>query len=66
MARSRWPGRNTAPCVNVTAFREATRRAFFDRVMAAKSMIAGYHFGLPNVGLLSKDGNSYAFAAVQA
>jgi hypothetical protein len=29
-------------------------------------MIAGYHFGFPNVGTLSKDGNSYAFAAVKA
>ena len=45
---------------------EATRRAFFDRVIAEKGMIAGYHFGFPNVGTLSKDGNSYAFAAVKA
>ena len=36
---------------------EATRRAFFDRVIAEKGMIAGYHFGFPNVGTLSKDGN---------
>jgi glyoxylase-like metal-dependent hydrolase (beta-lactamase superfamily II) len=45
---------------------EATRRAFFDRVIAEKGMIAGYHFGFPNVGALSKDGNGYAFAAVKA
>ena len=45
---------------------EATRRAFFDRVIAEKGMIAGYHFGFPNVGTLSKDGNGYAFAAVKA
>jgi len=45
---------------------EATRRAFFDRVIAEKAMIAGYHFGFPNVGTLSKDGNGYAFAAVKA
>ena len=45
---------------------EATRRAFFDRIIAEKGMIAGYHFGFPNVGALSKDGNSYAFAAVKA
>ncbi len=44
---------------------EATRRAFFDRVIAEKAMIAGYHFGFPNVGTLSKDGNGYAFAAVK-
>jgi glyoxylase-like metal-dependent hydrolase (beta-lactamase superfamily II) len=45
---------------------ETTRRAFFDRVIAEKGMIAGYHFGFPNVGTLSKDGNGYAFAAVKA
>jgi glyoxylase-like metal-dependent hydrolase (beta-lactamase superfamily II) len=45
---------------------EATRRAFYDRVIAEKAMIAGYHFGFPNVGTLSKDGNGYAFAAVKA
>ena len=45
---------------------EAPRRAFFDRVIAEKGMIAGYHFGFPNVGTLSKDGNGYAFAAVKA
>jgi hypothetical protein len=45
---------------------EATPRAFFDRVIAEKGMIAGYHFGFPNVGTLSKDGNGYAFAAVKA
>ena len=44
---------------------EATRRAFFDRVIAEKGMIAGYHFGFPNVGTLSKDGNGYAFSAVK-
>lgn len=45
---------------------EATRRAFFDRVIAEKGMIAGYHFGFPNVGTLAKDGNGYAFSAVKA
>jgi len=45
---------------------EATRRAFFDRVIAEKGMIAGYHLGFPNVGTISKDGNGYAFAAVKA
>lgn len=45
---------------------EATRRGFFDRVIAEKGMIAGYHFGFPNVGTLSKDGNGYAFEPVKA
>lgn len=40
---------------------EATRRAFYDRVIADKAMIAGYHFGFLNVGTLAKDGNGYAF-----
>ena len=35
-------------------------------VIAEKGMIAGYHFGFPNVGTLTKDGNGYAFAAVKA
>jgi hypothetical protein len=26
-------------------------------------MVAGYHWGLPNVGTLAKDGNGYAFVA---
>jgi glyoxylase-like metal-dependent hydrolase (beta-lactamase superfamily II) len=45
---------------------EETRRKFFDRVIADKGMIAGYHFGFPNVGTLTKDGTGYAFAAVKA
>ena len=45
---------------------EATRRAFFDRVIAEKGMIAGYHFGFPNVGTISKDGSGYAFEPVKA
>ena len=45
---------------------EATRRAFYDRVIAEKAMIDGYHFGFPNVGTLARDGNGYAFADVKA
>ena len=45
---------------------EATRRKLFERVIAEKGMIAGYHFGFPNVGTLAKDGNGYAFTAVKA
>ncbi len=40
---------------------EATRRKIFDRVVADKTMINGYHWGLPGVGKIKKDGNSYAF-----
>ena len=38
-----------------------TRRRLFDRAVAEKAMVAGYHWGLPNVGTLAKDGNGYAF-----
>jgi glyoxylase-like metal-dependent hydrolase (beta-lactamase superfamily II) len=39
----------------------ATRKKLFDRAIADKSMVAGYHWGLPNVGTIAKDGNGYAF-----
>jgi glyoxylase-like metal-dependent hydrolase (beta-lactamase superfamily II) len=39
----------------------ATRKRLFDRAIADKAMVAGYHWGLPNVGTIRKDGNSYAF-----
>ena len=32
-----------------------------DRAIAEKSLVAGYHWGLPNVGRIAKDGNGYAF-----
>src|SRR5215510_14688590 len=38
-----------------------TRRALFDRAIADKAQVAGYHWGLPNVGTIAKDGNGYAF-----
>jgi glyoxylase-like metal-dependent hydrolase (beta-lactamase superfamily II) len=43
-----------------------TRRKLFDRALADKLMVAGYHWGLPNVGTISKDGNGYAFSAAAA
>jgi glyoxylase-like metal-dependent hydrolase (beta-lactamase superfamily II) len=39
----------------------ATRKRLFDRVIADKAMVAGYHWGMPNVGTIAKDGNGYAF-----
>ena len=41
----------------------ATRKKVFDRVIADKTMVSGYHWGLPNVGTIAKDGNGYAFVA---
>ena len=38
-----------------------TRKRLFDRAIADKAMVAGYHWGLPNVGTIAKDGNGYAF-----
>jgi glyoxylase-like metal-dependent hydrolase (beta-lactamase superfamily II) len=38
-----------------------TRRKLFDRAIADKAMVAGYHWGLPNVGTIQKDGDGYAF-----
>ena len=38
-----------------------TRRKLFDRAIADKAQVAGYHWGLPNVGTIQKDGNGYAF-----
>jgi glyoxylase-like metal-dependent hydrolase (beta-lactamase superfamily II) len=39
-----------------------TRKKLFDRAVADKLMVAGYHWGLPNVGTIAKDGNGYAFS----
>jgi glyoxylase-like metal-dependent hydrolase (beta-lactamase superfamily II) len=39
----------------------ATRKRLFDRAIADKTMVAGYHWGLPNVGTIAKDGSGYAF-----
>jgi glyoxylase-like metal-dependent hydrolase (beta-lactamase superfamily II) len=38
-----------------------TRKKLFERVVADKMMVAGYHWGLPNAGTIAKDGNGYAF-----
>lgn len=38
-----------------------TRIKLFDRIIADKAMIAGYHFGFPNAGTISKDGAGYVF-----
>jgi glyoxylase-like metal-dependent hydrolase (beta-lactamase superfamily II) len=38
-----------------------TRKKLFDRAIADKALVAGYHWGLPNVGTIAKDGSGYAF-----
>lgn len=46
------------------AMAEANRRKLFDRVVTDKSIVAGYHFGMPGAGTISKDGSSYVFKPV--
>ena len=45
---------------------EANRRKIFDRVVADKVTITGYHFGMPGAGTIKKDGKGYAFMPVKA
>ena len=43
-----------------------TRKKLFDRAIADKAMVAGYHWGLPNVGTIYKDVSGYAFTGAAA
>ncbi len=45
---------------------DATKRKMFDRVIADKVTITGYHYGVPGAGTISRDGNSYVFNPVSA
>lgn len=40
---------------------ETNRRKMFDRAVADKLVVAGYHFGMPGAGSITKDGNGYIF-----
>lgn len=44
---------------------EASRRAFFDRAIADKAIVTGYHWGLPGAATIEKDGNGYALVPVK-
>lgn len=46
------------------ALAEANRRKIFDRVVADKIIVTGYHFGMPGAGTIQKDGNGYALVPV--
>jgi glyoxylase-like metal-dependent hydrolase (beta-lactamase superfamily II) len=46
------------------AMAEANRRKLFDRVIADKAMISGYHFGMPGAGTIAKDGAGYVFKPI--
>lgn len=43
-----------------------TRRKVFDRAIADKVVMTGYHWGMPGAGTVQKDGNGYAFIPVRA
>lgn len=45
---------------------EKSRRETFDRVVADKITITGYHYGMPGIGTIEKDGNSYVFKPLSA
>ena len=45
---------------------EANRRKMFDRVIADKATVTGYHFGMPGAGTIEKDGKGYVFEPVKA
>lgn len=48
------------------ALAEQNRRKIFDRAIADKAIVSGYHYGLPGAGTIQKDGNGYAFVPVTA
>ena len=48
------------------AMAEANRRKMFDRIVADKVTITGYHYGMPGAGTIAKEGNGYVFTAISA
>jgi glyoxylase-like metal-dependent hydrolase (beta-lactamase superfamily II) len=40
---------------------ETTRRKLFDRAVADKSLVTGYHFPFPPVGTITADGGGFTF-----
>lgn len=45
---------------------ETNRRKFFDRMIADKVVVTGYHWGNPGAGTIAKDGNGYVLVPVKA
>lgn len=45
---------------------ETNRRKFFDRAIADKAVVTGYHWGMPGAGTIKKDGKGYALVPVKA
>jgi glyoxylase-like metal-dependent hydrolase (beta-lactamase superfamily II) len=48
------------------AMAEASRRKMFDRCIADKLLVAGYHYGMPGAGTIVRDGGGYAFVPIKA
>lgn len=48
------------------ALAEENRRKIFERAVADKIVVTGYHFGMPGAGTIVKDGNGYAYLPVSA
>jgi len=46
------------------ALAEENRRKTFERAIADKIVVTGYHFGMPGAGTIVKDGNGYAYVPV--
>ena len=46
------------------ALAQTNRHKMFDRVVADKVTVTGYHFGLPGAGKIKKDGKGYAFVPI--
>jgi glyoxylase-like metal-dependent hydrolase (beta-lactamase superfamily II) len=44
---------------------EENRRKLFDQAVADKSIITGYHWGMPGAGTIQKDGKGYALVPVK-
>ena len=44
---------------------EQNRRKIFDRAVADRATVTGYHFGMPGAGSLKKDGKGYAYVPVR-
>lgn len=40
---------------------EENRRKVFDRAVADQAIITGYHYGMPGIGTIQKDGAGYAY-----
>jgi hypothetical protein len=47
-----------------SALAEASRRKMFERAIAEKAVLTGYHWGVPGAGTIAKDGAGYALVPV--